>query len=63
MVLIVYGILTEQSIGKLFVAGIVPAIFVTLLFCIAVVIYVRLKPEQGPQGEKFSLREMLLFTG
>ncbi len=60
VVLIVYGILTEQSIGKLFVAGIIPAIFVTLLFCVAIMIYVSLKPEQGPQGEKFTVSAMLL---
>jgi len=39
VVLIVYGVLTEESIGKLFVAGIIPAILVTILFIIS--IYIR----------------------
>jgi C4-dicarboxylate transporter, DctM subunit len=54
VVLIVYGILTEQSIGKLFVAGILPAIFITVCFFVAIVIYAALRPEQGPAGEKFT---------
>lgn len=54
IVLIVYGILTEQSIGKLFVAGIIPAILVTILFIISIYIICRLNPEQGPAGEKFT---------
>jgi C4-dicarboxylate transporter, DctM subunit len=51
VVLIVYGILTEQSIGELFVAGIVPAIFITILFALAVWLYCKARPEQGPACE------------
>ncbi len=58
--MIVYGILTEQSIGRLFIAGIIPAIMITLLFFIAIAAYCRIKPEQGPKGESFGLREMAL---
>jgi len=54
VVLIVYGVLTEQSIGALFVAGIFPAILITLLFIIAIYIRCRLDPTQGPPGEKFT---------
>jgi C4-dicarboxylate transporter, DctM subunit len=57
VVLIVYGILTEQSIGKLFVAGIVPAIVVTMLFIITIMIWCALRPDQGPKGETFSWKE------
>jgi C4-dicarboxylate transporter DctM subunit len=60
VVLIVYGILTEQSIGALFIAGILPAIFITLLFMAAIRIYCAIKPDQGPKGEKFSINEMIL---
>ncbi|VBB47432.1 TRAP-type C4-dicarboxylate transport system, large permease component [uncultured Desulfatiglans sp.] len=59
VVLIIYGILTEQSIGSLFIAGIVPGLFITFLFMVAIWIYCLWKPEQGPKGEKFSLKEML----
>ncbi len=59
VVLIVYGVLTEQSIGKLFVAGIFPAILVTVLFIIAIVIWCSFRPEQGPKGEKFTWKEKI----
>ncbi len=57
VVLIIYGILTEQSIGALFVAGIFPALLVTLLFILCIYIRCRISPEQGPPGEKFSWPE------
>jgi len=59
VVLIVYGILTEQSIGALFVAGILPAIVMTILFIITVYIHCRIHPEQGPPGEKFTWAQKL----
>ena len=59
VVLIVYGILTEQSIGKLFLAGVIPALVVAVLFCLAAGIYSWIKPDQGPPGGSFSLREMV----
>jgi len=54
IVLIVYGILTEQSIGELFVAGIIPAILVTILFILSIYIRCRFNPDQGPAGERFT---------
>lgn len=59
VVLIIYGILTEQSIGALFVAGIFPALLVTLLFIICIYIRCRISPEQGPPGESFAWPEKL----
>ena len=53
VVLIVYGVLTEQSIGELFVAGILPAILVTFLFILAILFWCILFPGQGPRGESF----------
>ena len=57
VVLIIYGILTEQSIGQLFVAGIFPALLVTILFIITIYIRCSINPEQGPCGEKFTWTE------
>jgi C4-dicarboxylate transporter, DctM subunit len=59
VVLIVYGVLTEQSIGALFVAGILPAILVTILFICAIYIRCSLAPEQGPPGEHFTWKQKL----
>ncbi len=59
VVLIIYGILTEQSIGALFVAGIFPALLVTLLFIICIYIRCSISPEQGPRGASFTWPEKL----
>ena len=57
VVLIVYGVLTEQSIGALFVSGIFPAILVTILFIISIYIICSRRPEQGPPGDSFTWKE------
>ncbi|MFC1578654.1 TRAP transporter large permease [Thermodesulfobacteriota bacterium] len=48
---IIYGILTEESIGKLFMAGLLPGILLALLFMAAIYIQCRLRPAMGPAGE------------
>lgn len=64
VVLIIYGVLTEQSIGALFVSGILPAILLTALFILCIYIVCTLSPEKGPAGEKFTLMEkMKSLTG
>ena len=64
VVLIVYGVLTEQSIGALFVAGILPAILITILFIGAVYVECRRRPDQGPPGETFTwARKIKSLTG
>jgi C4-dicarboxylate transporter, DctM subunit len=50
--LIVFGIIAEQSIGRLFTAAIVPAITQVLLYCLVIVILCRLKPEIAPATER-----------
>jgi tripartite ATP-independent transporter DctM subunit len=59
VVFIVYALLTEQSIGKLFVAGILPGILITLLFCATIAIQCWRKPELGPAGHKAGWGERL----
>lgn len=59
IVLIIYALLTEQNIVKLFLAATVPGILAVIGFCIAISIYVRLFPAEGPVGERQSLRERL----
>jgi len=58
-ILLVYGYLTEQSIGKLFVAGIVPGILLSIFFAITVAFLCWRKPEIGPPGTPSSWREKL----
>ncbi|CCA92204.1 putative membrane protein (C4-dicarboxylate transport system, large permease component) [Novosphingobium sp. PP1Y] len=52
--LIVFGIVAEQSIGRLFTAAIVPGITQALLYVAVVALLVRLRPELGPAGERAS---------
>jgi tripartite ATP-independent transporter DctM subunit len=57
VVLIIIGLQTEQSIVKLFLAGIIPAIVLGLLFVVTIFVLCRLYPEFGPAGPKTGLRE------
>jgi tripartite ATP-independent transporter DctM subunit len=59
VVLIVYGVMTEQSIGKLFAAGILPAFLVTILFILAIIVWCAFYPDQGPRGETFTWKEKI----
>ncbi|RJR53970.1 MAG: TRAP transporter large permease [Desulfobacteraceae bacterium] len=54
-IFIVYGIMTEQSIGKLFMAGILPGILLSVLFILAIYIWVSTKPEIAPTADKQSI--------
>lgn len=59
-IFIVYGIMTEQSIGKLFLAGVLPGILLALLFVLVVAIWTALRPDlcrkdvRAPWREKIS---------
>lgn len=57
---VVYGILTDSSIGALLIAGFIPGILFAILLCVAIWIRVRLNPALAPQEiQKYSLREKL----
>ncbi len=56
-VMIIYGILTEQPIATLFIAGIVPGVLLTGLFILTIYLITRVRPEMGPPGPKFTLKE------
>lgn len=55
--LVIYGILTETDIRKLFIATIVPGILLTLLFIAAVWITVAVNPKLGPPGERRTMAQ------
>ncbi len=48
---IIYGLLTEESIGKLFMAGILPGLLLASLFILAIFLQCRFRPEMGPKAE------------
>jgi len=63
VVLVVYAILTEQSIGKLFLAAMVPGILAALGYMLAIAIVVRFDPAAGPAAPKASFATRLKTLG
>ncbi len=62
VILVLYGLLTESSIGDLFIAGFLPGILTILVFMIVISIVTRLHPESGPAGEKSTWKQKLNAT-
>lgn len=57
--LIVYGIITEQSIGKLFLTSIFPGLLVSLFFLFIIYVWCSLNPSLGQKGKRFSWRKRI----
>ncbi len=57
VVFIVYALMTEQSIGALFLAGVIPGILISILFCISIFVRCVHNPALGPAGPKASWKE------
>lgn len=60
VILIIYGIITEQSIGKLFMAGFIPGILQALFYIITIMILCRRNPALGPPGPSTTTSEKFL---
>ena len=58
--LVLFGLLTETDIRKLFIATIIPGLLLTLFFIIAVWVTVSLNPALGPRGPKFTLKQKFI---
>ena len=58
-VLIIYGLEVEQSIGRLFLAGIIPALMISAFFMVVIAAWVLWKPEIAPRAEKGTWKERL----
>ena len=54
---IIYGILTETSIGDMFAAGIIPGVMLALFYMAVIWIRCRINPDAGPAGPRYSLAE------
>jgi C4-dicarboxylate transporter DctM subunit len=59
VILIIYGIITEQSIGKLFLAGFIPGILEAFFYIITIMILTGRRPGLGPPGPRTTLNEKL----
>ena len=60
VVFIVYALMTEQSIGSLFLAGIVPGLLIVILFCLNIFFRCSRDESLGPAGPKHSWKERFL---
>ena len=58
-IFIIYGIMTEQSIGELFIAGVIPGILLSLFFVISILIWTRFNPEIGPRAPRSTWEEKI----
>ena len=57
--MVIYAVLTEQSIGKLLIAGIFPGLLLTFLFMLTIYVQAWRNPILGPPAPKSSLRQKL----
>jgi len=55
--MIIYGVLSEESIGKLFIAGIIPGLILTVMLAVPTILWCWWKPKYGPAGKSYSLKE------
>ena len=60
VIFVLYGIMTEQSIGKLLLAGIIPGLVLTLLFMLVIALVTAANPALGAAGPPSTWRQRLL---
>lgn len=58
--LIVYGLLSETDIARLFMAGLIPGVISVLFYIIAIQVVCRLKPDWAPRGERTTWRQKII---
>lgn len=57
VMLIIFGIITEQSIGRLFLAGIIPGLIIAAFFVVTIVVWAKASPSIAPAGERSTWKE------
>ncbi len=60
VILVIYGIITELSIGKLFLAGFIPGILEAVFYMITISILTKINPNLGPRGPKTTMAEKFI---
>ncbi|MGZ8255141.1 MAG: TRAP transporter large permease [Burkholderiaceae bacterium] len=63
VVLVLYSILTEQNIAKLFAAALIPGLLAAALYCVAIALFMRIRPHLGPPEERVKWRQRLTVLG
>ena len=59
IVLMIYAVITEQSVGKLFLAALIPGVVATIGYAVAIGIHVRLNPTSGPAAQPVPVGERI----
>ena len=59
VLVIVYCVLTDQSIGTMFIACVIPGLLVTGVFCLYILLRCLFNPQLGPVGPSYSLKEKI----
>jgi tripartite ATP-independent transporter DctM subunit len=59
IIFVIYGIMTEQSIGKLFMAGFLPGVLEALLYMVTIYILVKIHPDWAPSAPRTNMRERI----
>jgi tripartite ATP-independent transporter DctM subunit len=59
ILMVIYGVITEESIGKLLIAGIAPGILSMAVFSLLVIFWALIRPGDAPKGESFSWKERI----
>jgi C4-dicarboxylate transporter, DctM subunit len=57
VVLIIFGIVTQQSIGRLFLAGLIPGLLIAFFFVVVIFGWCKINPAIGPKSDRFSWGE------
>jgi tripartite ATP-independent transporter DctM subunit len=57
--LVIYAVLTQESIGKLFMAAVIPGLIATFGYMLVIRLYVLLDPQAGPAGPRVSWKDRL----
>lgn len=57
ILLVIYGIVVEQSIGKLLIAGVLPGILSVVLFSLLVIVWAIAKPQDAVKGDRYTWKE------
>jgi tripartite ATP-independent transporter DctM subunit len=60
VILIIFGIITQQSIGRLFLAGLVPGLIIAAFYVGIIIIWCEINPSLGPVSEKYAWKERLV---
>jgi C4-dicarboxylate transporter, DctM subunit len=63
VVLVLYSILTEQNIAKLFAAALIPGLLAATLYCVAIALFMRIRPHLGPPEARVPFRQRLAVLG